>query len=92
MNRTRISTTVDATQLARCRALLDAPDSQLLDRAIHALVEQLTAEHELRALEAQPYEDDPELAFEPQTGPALPYEGQVPEDVQALAAARRGRR
>lgn len=90
MARVRISTTVDGDRLQRCRALLEASDSQLVDRAIAVLLEQLIAEHELDALRAQPYEDDPEVAWAAEPGPDLPYDGDVPTDVQALAARRRG--
>ncbi|MBW3606436.1 MAG: antitoxin MazE5 [Actinobacteria bacterium] len=92
MPRVRISTTVDGDRLQRCRALLGVSDSQLLDRAIAALLDRLVAEHEVAALDAQPYETDPDLAWAPEPGPDLPYDGHIPEDVQALAAARRRRR
>ena len=88
----RISTTVDARRLATCRRLLAGPDSQLLDRALQALIDDLEAERELVALEAHPYENDPDLTWEAPPGPNLPYEGNVPPDVIRLAARRRRRR
>jgi hypothetical protein len=91
MVRVRISTTVDAQQLARVRQLTDAPDSRILDRALAALLEQLEAERELAALSAAPYEDDPDLAWTVPPGPDLPYDGQVPAEVLRLAARRRRR-
>lgn len=91
MSRTRISTTVDAERLARCRAALGVSDSELLDRALAALLRELVGAHERRALEAAPYEDDPELAWQAPPGPDLPYDGPVPEEAMRLAAQRRGR-
>jgi hypothetical protein len=89
MSRVRISTTVDGDQLERARALLSAPDSKLIDRALSALVDQLEVERELRALAAHPYEDDPDLSWEVPLGPNLVYDGDVPAEVMRLAAARR---
>lgn len=91
MSRTRISTTVDPERLARCRAALGVSDSELIDRALAALLRELVGAHERRALEAAPCEDDPELAWQAPPGPDLPYEGPVPEEVVRLAAQRRGR-
>lgn len=92
MARVRISTTVDAQQLATVRQLMRAPDSRILDRALAALVAQLEAERELEALSAAPYEDDPDLAWTGTPGPDLPYDGSVPVEVLRLAARRRRRR
>ncbi len=89
MKRVRISTTVDRERLAACRRLLGVPDSQLVDRALEALVAELEGERELAALAARPYEDDPDLAWEAPPGPDLPYDGDVPKDVVRLAARRR---
>jgi hypothetical protein len=89
VTRVRISTTVDAAVLAAARRLAAQPDSQLLDRALVALVEQLEAEREHTALAAQPYEDDPDLAWQAPPGPDLPYDGAVPTDVMKLAQRRR---
>jgi hypothetical protein len=36
-----------------------------------------------------PYHEDADLAWEPPEGPSLPYDGEIPKDVQRLAAARR---
>ncbi len=89
MNRVRISTTVDASRLAHARQLVGKPDSQLLDRALDALVDEVERAHELTALEAQPYEADPQLAWAAPPGPGLAYEGAVPADVLELAERRR---
>ena len=59
-----------------------------MDRALAALLEGLETQQELAALEAFPYDADPELNWEvPPT--ALPYSGEVPADVMALAQRRR---
>lgn len=92
MERVRVSTTVDADRLAAARRLLPGTDSRLLDRALAALVEQLEAERELAILAAQPYEHDPDLAWQAPPGPDLPYEGDVPDDVMRLARRRRRQR
>lgn len=91
MSRTRVSTTVDAERIAQCRAALGVSDSELLDRALAALLRELVGAQERRALEAAPYEDDPELAWQAPPGPDLPYDGPVPEEATRLAAQRRGR-
>lgn len=92
MNRVRLSTTVNAERLARARQLVAQPDSVLIDRALAALVTIAETERELAALAAQPYDDDPDLAWTPESGPALPYYGEVPAEVLTLADARRKRR
>ena len=89
MTRVRISTTVDAAVLAAARRLASKPDSELLDQALTSLVEQLEAQRELTALADQPYEDDPDLAWQAPPGPDLPYDGAVPADVMKLAQRRR---
>lgn len=89
MNRARVSTTVDATSLARARELLPGSDSRILDRALTMLIEDLEAERERAVLAALPYDDDPDLAWEAPPGPDLPYEGEVPEEVVQLARQRR---
>ena len=91
MRRERISTTVDAATLDRTRRLLPGPDSRLLDRALAALVHELEAEREVTALAAHPYEHDPDLAWAAPAGPDLPYNGEVPPEVLALARRRRRR-
>lgn len=91
MPRVRISTTVDAQRLATVRQMLGASDSQILDRALVALIEQLEAEQELAALAALPYEDDPDIAWPVVPGPDLPYDGGVPAEVLRMAAKRRQR-
>lgn len=92
MNRVRISATVDADDLERARKLTGARDSQLLDEALRLLVRERRAEQERAALTAQPYDTDPDLAWHAPPGPALPYDGEVPPEVLALARARRRRR
>lgn len=89
MPRARISTTVDRDRLRECRSLVQAPDSVLFDRALALLLEALRAEEEIKALQAMPYEQDPDLTWEAPTGPDLPYDGEVPADVMALAEERR---
>lgn len=91
MRRMRISTTVDAQRWAAARRLLDASNSQIVDRALTALIEQIEAERERAALAALPYEDDADLAWETPPGPDLPYEGEVPPDVLRLSEDRRRR-
>lgn len=91
MSRTRISTTVDAHRLAEARRRLAVSDSELIDRALAALIDDLEAERELTALIEAPYEDDPELAWHAPVGPDLPYDHDIPRDVLALAAERRRR-
>jgi hypothetical protein len=71
--------------------MLGTNDSQILDRALAALIEQLEGEQELAALAALPYEDDPDLAWPVVPGPDLPYDGEVPAEVLRLAAKRRRR-
>lgn len=68
-----------------------ARDSALLDAALGALLEHLVAERDGDALRAQPYDDDPDLAWSAPPAPALPYDGDVPAEVMALAKARRRR-
>lgn len=91
MSRVRISTTVDGARLAAARGLLDVNDATLVDRALAALVEELEAERERQALEAMPYDEDPDLSWQPPATPApgLPYDGEVPDDVKRQAARRR---
>lgn len=91
ITRVRISTTVDAEQLARCRRLFGLTTSKLIDRALRVLAEELERERELAALDRLPYEEDPDLSWEAPPGPDLPYDGDVPEDVRRLVKARRRR-
>lgn len=85
----RVSTTVDATSLGRARSLLPGSDSRLLDCALLALIEHLEMQRELAALTAHPYERDADLAWQAPGGPDLPYDGDVPQEVQRLAQQRR---
>lgn len=89
MARVRVSTTVDAHNWETVRRLLDAPSSQIVDRALAALIDQLETAHEHAVLREMPYEDDPDLAWDAPTPPALPYEGDVPAEVLRLAKRRR---
>jgi hypothetical protein len=89
MARTRISTTVDEQRLAEARRRLSVSDSQLVDRALDALLHQLETERERAALTESPYEADPALAWRAPAGPDLPYDGDIPAEVQALATQRR---
>lgn len=91
MGRVRISTTVDAGGLEAARRLVQAPDSQILDRALLLLVEALEAEREAAVLAALPYDDDADLNWSPPSGPDLPYDGEVPPEVLRMAAQRRRR-
>lgn len=59
-----------------------------MDRALATLVEALEAQLELAALEAMPYDEDPELSWEV-PAPPLPYAGEIPADVLTLAERRR---
>lgn len=89
MKRVRVSATVDGERLAVAARLAGETGSRLLDHALAALIEQLETRRELAALASHPYEEDPDLAWEAPLGPDLPYEGVVPDDVLAMAAARR---
>lgn len=71
--------------------MLGATASQILDRALETLLRDLEARAEIAALEAHPYEDDPDLAWDAPGGPDLPYDGEVPQKVIELAARLRGR-
>jgi hypothetical protein len=91
MSRTRISTTVDTERLAQCRDAVGVTDSELVDRALAALLRELVGAHERRAFEAAPYETDPEVAWQAPPGPDLPYDGPVPDEAVRLAEQRRAR-
>lgn len=91
MARVRISATVDGDRLRAAAELAGTTGSALLDQALAALVEHLEAQREIAALERSPYETDPDLAWQPAHGPDLRYDGDVPDDVVALAQARRRR-
>jgi hypothetical protein len=77
--------------LSKCRQLIDAPDSELIDRALAALIAEVEADREIAALTAQPYESDPDLAWQVEDGPPLPYSGAIPKEVLDKARARRKR-
>lgn len=89
MARTRISTTVDRDRLDEARRRLGTSDSELIDEALAVLLRELDAEDELAALDRSPYEADPDLQWHAPPGPPLPYDGDVPPEVEALARERR---
>ncbi len=95
--RSRISTTVNHEWLSAARAQTGLPDSELIDRALSALLEKAEREAEDRALSALSGEVD-EFALLPRGWPAgaPPLDDynndDVPDDVVALFAARRGQR
>jgi len=72
----------------RARPKLGTRGSMILDRALAVLLAELEAEQEHQALEAMPYEEDPDLTWVAPPAPALPYDGDGPTDVRRLAAAR----
>ena len=90
--RVRISTTVDQERLDEARRRTGDRDSELMDRALAALLDALDAEAELRALEAAPYDIDPELAMPKAAAGADDYDGEVPSSVMRLATRRRAAR
>jgi len=92
MVRVRISTTVDSERWAAAQRLVDAPGSQIVDRALSALIDQIERDHEQAVLAAHPYESDEDLTWQAPTGPGLPYDGTVPPDVRQLADRRRAKR
>ena len=88
MARVRISTTVDGERLEQARRLVDAPDSVLMDRALVALLDRIVARKEVESLQDLPYEEDPDVAWEAPSGPPLPYDGDIPEEIRDLAKKR----
>lgn len=91
MTRVRISTTVDGARMALARSKLGMSDSRIVDRALVALLDELESEQERQALQAMPYEEDPDLSWTAPSAPTLAYDGDVPVHVRRLAAARRRR-
>lgn len=91
MTRVRISTTVDGERLAAARRLTGEQDSRLFDRALDALIDGAEHAAEIAALEAHPYDVDPDLAWTVREGPPLPYDGEVPPEILAKARERRKR-
>lgn len=91
MARVRISTTVDAERLQRCRQAVGAPDSQLIDQALAALEREVEQARERTILAGDPYEVDFDRDWRPASAPLDPYDGSVPKDVLALARRRRRR-
>lgn len=89
MNRVRISTTVDATTWKAARCLLSGSNSEVVEAALLALIENLEAEKERAALAAHPYGEDPDLAWVAPPGPPLPYDASVPDEILRLAEQRR---
>ena len=80
---------MDGERLRRCRALLGVPDSELVDRALASLLDDLLGRAEIEALTAMPYEADPDVSWQAPPGPDLPYAGDIPPEVRALAERRR---
>ena len=65
----------------------------MLDRALRALIDEIEAHAEVDALRRHPYDRDPELALPAAPLPAeLPYDGEVPAQILALARKRRAAR
>jgi hypothetical protein len=94
--RTRISTTVDPERLATARSQTGLLDSELIDLALAALIEQRERDAEDQAFSDQPFELDPDLTalptgWPPQSPPLDTYDEPVPSDVIALFAARHAR-
>lgn len=89
MGRVRISTTVDAERLQRCRQAVGAPDSQLIDRALAALEREVEHALERHILDADPYETEFDQGWQPPSAPLDTYDGPVPKDVLSLARRRR---
>lgn len=96
--RTRISTTVDQERLTTARAQTGLADSELIDLALAALLEQSEREAEDRVLGERPLDLYSDLASEldnlptgwPTPSPSLdPYDGEVPVDVLAMFTSRR---
>lgn len=93
MPRSRISTTVDGVRLAHARALFAGRDAEMLDRALAALIDEIETAREIAALKENPYDSDPMLNIPLMPFPDdLPYDGEVPPDVIALAEKRRAER
>lgn len=95
MARTRLSTTVDSDALERARSLVGGRDSELLDAALNELIEREEQRREMRAIDADPYSVDPELALPPADvdwDRDMPYDGEVPAEVVDLARRRRAAR
>ncbi len=90
--RVRISTTIDGERLEAARLRSGRRDSELFDLALIALLDTLDQEDELRAIETQPYDRDPDLVLAvPQTFDER-YDGAIPESVRLLAEERRAAR
>jgi hypothetical protein len=53
------------------------------------LLDDLLRRKEVEALTALLYEQDPDLSWEAPVGPDLPYDGDIPAEVRALAERRR---
>ena len=87
--RVRISTTIDEARLEEARRRTGSRDSELLDRALVALLDLLDTEAELAAIAAAPYESDPELAMPGADPTEEDYLGSVPAAVRRLAKTRR---
>lgn len=65
----------------------------MLDRALAALIDEIETAREIAALKENPYDSDPMLNIPLMPFPDdLPYDGEVPPDVIALAEKRRAER
>jgi hypothetical protein len=92
MKRVRVSTTVDSASLDRARQACPVRDAVLFDRALAALVREVTIACEVAALDRFPYATDQELPMPDalsDVNDELDYVGDVPAHVQALAESRR---
>ena len=92
MKRVRVSTTVDSIGLDRARQACPVRDAELFDRALAALVREMTIAREIAALDRFPYTADRELQMPDaptDVDDELDFVGDVPAHVQALARSRR---
>lgn len=87
--RVRVSTTVDAERLDAARRRSGLVDSQLIDRALDCLLDELDAEAELAAIASAPYHTDDAVSWGAPAVPSLPYDGEIPADVIAEVRRRR---
>ena len=90
--RVRISTTIDGERLEAARLRLGRRDSELFDLALIALLDTLDQEDELAAIEAHPYDKDPDLVVSVPQPFDESYDEAVPESVRLLAEQRRAAR
>ncbi|MEI2640216.1 MAG: hypothetical protein V9F03_14670 [Microthrixaceae bacterium] len=94
MARVRISTTVDTERLDRARQIINGRDSEVIDRALSALIEDDERRREIAALTQSPYHLDSDLdlgSVNVGWDDDLPYDGEVPPEVEELARRRRSK-